>query len=257
MQIDWLTVAAQIVNFLVLVWLLQRFLYGPITRAMERREHRIAERLRQADQKREEADSEAHAYREKQKELEQHRERLLTEAQEEAERERKALERTAREVVEQRRQEWLQQVEDQRAEFLRDLRQRSTEHFYTLARRALADLADAQLEEQIVRVFIEKLAALDRDTKNKITAEGRRADSLVTVRSRFEIPANEKRQITKAIHDEILDGAEVAYGQSPEITCGLELKAGGQTVSWSLDSYFDNLESQIKRDMGAPPPSFG
>ena len=41
MQIDWLTVAAQIVNFLVLVWLLQRFLYKPITNAMHRREERI------------------------------------------------------------------------------------------------------------------------------------------------------------------------------------------------------------------------
>ena len=38
MQIDWLTVAAQIVNFLVLVWLLQRFLYRPITDAMARRD---------------------------------------------------------------------------------------------------------------------------------------------------------------------------------------------------------------------------
>ena len=48
MQIDWLTVAAQIVNFLVLVWLLQRFLYGPITRAMARRETRIEDRLADA-----------------------------------------------------------------------------------------------------------------------------------------------------------------------------------------------------------------
>ena len=37
MQIDWITVAAQIVNFLVLVWILQRLLYRPVTRAMARR----------------------------------------------------------------------------------------------------------------------------------------------------------------------------------------------------------------------------
>ena len=49
MQIDWITVAAQIVNFLILVWLLQHFLYGPITRAMQRREQRIAERERSID----------------------------------------------------------------------------------------------------------------------------------------------------------------------------------------------------------------
>jgi len=43
-QIDWLTVAAQITNFLVLVWLLHRFLYQPITNAMEQRQAQIEKR---------------------------------------------------------------------------------------------------------------------------------------------------------------------------------------------------------------------
>ena len=59
MQIDWLTVAAQIVNFLVLIWLLQRFLYRPITNAMARREARIEERLSDARTRRKEAEEEA------------------------------------------------------------------------------------------------------------------------------------------------------------------------------------------------------
>ena len=37
MQIDWITVSAHIVNFLILVWLLKRFLYRPVIRAMDRR----------------------------------------------------------------------------------------------------------------------------------------------------------------------------------------------------------------------------
>ena len=98
---------------------------------------------------------------------------------------------------------------------------------------------------------------MDKDTRKKIAAGGRKAANIITVRSRFEIPPKEKHQITKAIHDQILDGAEVAYEQSPEISCGLELKAGGQTVSWSLDSYFDSLESQIEKELGALPPSSG
>ena len=257
MQIDWLTVAAQIVNFLVLVWLLQKFLYGPVTRAMARREQRIAQRLHDADRKREEAEGEARVYREKQEEFDGRRERMLAEARHNAEQERKALRQAAREEVGQRKREWLTQVENQRAEFLRDIRQRSTEHFYALARRALGELADAQLEEQIAQVFTGKLATLDEDTRKKIAAEGRKAANLVTVRSRFEMSPKERRQITKAIHDQILHGAEVAYEQSSEVSFGLELKAGGQTVSWNLDSYFDSFESQIEKELGALLPSSG
>ena len=51
MHIDWLTVVAQIVNFLVLVYLLKRFLYGPILQAMDDRQAGIAARLQEADAK--------------------------------------------------------------------------------------------------------------------------------------------------------------------------------------------------------------
>jgi flagellar biosynthesis/type III secretory pathway M-ring protein FliF/YscJ len=52
-QIDWVTVAAQIVNFLVLVWLLQRVLYRPLTRALKEREEEVKRSLREAESARE------------------------------------------------------------------------------------------------------------------------------------------------------------------------------------------------------------
>jgi F-type H+-transporting ATPase subunit b len=253
MQIDWITVAAQIVNFLILAWLLQRFLYGPVTRAMDRRENRIAQRLRDADGKREEAENEARTYREMQAELERCRESLLAEARDKAEQERQALQQTARTEVEQRKQAWLKQVEAQRAEFLRDIRERSTEHFYELARRALGDLADTRLEEQIAAVFVDKLAALDKETKKKIARECSRFENRATVHSRFDLSTSEKSHITKAIHEQIFEHAQVTYEERAGIACGLELKAGGQTVSWSLESYLDELERRIEADIGGSP----
>ena len=45
MLIDWFTVLAQIVNFLILVALMKRFLYGPLIAAIDAREQSIAARL--------------------------------------------------------------------------------------------------------------------------------------------------------------------------------------------------------------------
>jgi F-type H+-transporting ATPase subunit b len=52
MLIDWFTVGAQALNFLILVWLLKRFLYKPILHAIDEREKRIAAELADADAKR-------------------------------------------------------------------------------------------------------------------------------------------------------------------------------------------------------------
>src|ERR1700722_5299506 len=58
MLIDWFTVGAHVLNFLVLMWLLKRFLYQPILRAIDTREKRIAAELADADAKKAEGQKE-------------------------------------------------------------------------------------------------------------------------------------------------------------------------------------------------------
>ena len=49
MLIDWFTVVAQLINFLVLVWLLQRFLFKPVKAIVaKRKEERGATREEKA-----------------------------------------------------------------------------------------------------------------------------------------------------------------------------------------------------------------
>jgi F-type H+-transporting ATPase subunit b len=52
MLIDWFTVVAQVLNFLILVWLLKRFLYRPILNAIDVREKRIAAEVADARRRR-------------------------------------------------------------------------------------------------------------------------------------------------------------------------------------------------------------
>jgi F-type H+-transporting ATPase subunit b len=51
-QIDWVTIVAQIVNFLILVWLLHRVLYRPLSRAIEARGIEVNRRLAEAEEAR-------------------------------------------------------------------------------------------------------------------------------------------------------------------------------------------------------------
>lgn len=255
MQIDWITVAAQIVNFLVLAWLLHRFLYGPITRAMERREQRIAQRLSDAAQRREDAENEVRSYQERRKELDDQREQFLTDARHAAERERNRLLEEARADIEQQKQRWRTDLDQQRAELLRDVRQRARDHFYALARRALGDLADADLEEQMCQVFQKKLATLDVDAKERLAAAGRQNDNGAVVRSGFALSSSAREKISRTIHDAILPGASVAFERYPDVICGIELKMGGQTVSWTLDSYFEALEQLTDDSLGSHAPT--
>ena len=49
MLIDWFTVIAQIINFIVLVWLLKRFLFKPVLKAVEERQTKVSQQISEAE----------------------------------------------------------------------------------------------------------------------------------------------------------------------------------------------------------------
>ncbi|MFW6083626.1 MAG: F0F1 ATP synthase subunit B, partial [Gemmatimonadota bacterium] len=77
MQIDWFTFVAQVLNFLILVLLLRRFLYRPVLRVIEEREEGIRSRVREAEEDREGARRAAAAAREREAEIESERKERL------------------------------------------------------------------------------------------------------------------------------------------------------------------------------------
>ena len=58
MLIDLFTVIAQIINFLILVYLLKRFLFNRIIKIMDDRENQIIDRMQGAEAAKEEAQKE-------------------------------------------------------------------------------------------------------------------------------------------------------------------------------------------------------
>ena len=84
MLIDWFTVGAQIVNFVILVWLLQHFLYKPILNAIDAREKRIAAELADANAKKAEAEKERADFENKNKAFDEQRSALLSKATDDA-----------------------------------------------------------------------------------------------------------------------------------------------------------------------------
>jgi F-type H+-transporting ATPase subunit b len=94
MLIDWFTVGAQVLNFLILVWLLKRFLYKPILNAIDTREKRIATELADADAKKAEAQKEHDEFQSKNKTFDDERSGLLGKATDEAKAEHDRLPRS-------------------------------------------------------------------------------------------------------------------------------------------------------------------
>jgi F-type H+-transporting ATPase subunit b len=247
--IDWFTVTAQIVNFIVLVVLLKYFLYDRIIEAMDRREQNIRNRLQEAESERQEAEQEAESYRKKNEEMDQKRSEMLDQAKEEAEKERKSLTQKAREEVEKVRSRWHESVQKEKNSFLRDLRQLTAKQVYAISRRALQDLADSELEERLVEVFLSELQNMPEEKKRDMMDAIQKEGNSAVVRSGFEIPTKLRRKITEVLHGSLAENAEVTYETIPDMIMGIELKCHGEKMSWSLENYLADLEERAKETL--------
>lgn len=244
MQVDWVTVAAQIVNFLILVWLLQRVLYRPLTRALKAREEEVQRSLREAEAARDGADVEAAAHREALRTLEEEREARLAAVEEEAEALRAEMTETARGELAERRAGWQAQLEDEKASFLDRLRRRAGEAFVTLARHALLEMADEDLVDRIARVFARRLAALDAEEQKHLkSAAGREEAALVL--SSFPLSPEARTLVAGAVGRVLQKDVAVDFREEADLECGIVLAIGSRHIGWTLGEHLDALENDV------------
>lgn len=245
MLIDWFTVAAQVINFLVLVYLLKRFLYGPIIKAMDKREKRIAFRLEEGQKKKEEAEREVERYLKKNRDLDNRREALLSEIKGEADARRKELVSEARNEVEAIRTNWYEAIQREKDAFLQDLRQRAGKQTCAIARRILRDLANVDLEHHIIRVFIERLRNLGKEELGALNESILKSGGRINLRSTFEIPQEMARQIAEVLQNHGADPVDLQLEISSDVICGIELNVHGRKIAWSLEDYLETLEEAL------------
>jgi len=246
MLIDWFTVAAQLVNFLILLALLKWLLFDRIVRAMDQREEKIATRLEEAAGKREEAEERAEELERDRHELDSQRDEILQQAREEAEQRRAEMVREAREEVDRLRKDWRDDLERRQEELVSQLHQRAGKAVQRAARQALTDLADQEVRQAAVRIFLSKLDEIDGEQRETLAKSVEDAESRMIVAAAEELAEDDRRKVAEAIERQWSGDFEVDYETSPELIAGIEVRANGQALGWNLRDYLDQFDTELR-----------
>lgn len=245
MEIDWLITAAQLVNFFVLVWLLRRFLFRPVSDAIERRRTEIADALAEA-MARERAAEEARDT------LEADRAALaasvagrLEEAEAEANRHAADLRAATEEAEDRARTELAVALEEEHASVRAALQVEAGRAGIEIARRVLADLADETLEALLVRRLGVELAR--EETLARMPGDGAVAATLTThwPRRRDEAAATER--LAQDLSRLLGRPATLQLRSEPNAPIGAVLEAEGLHAAWTLDGHLDRIAERFER----------
>jgi F-type H+-transporting ATPase subunit b len=255
MLIDWFTVIAQVLNFLILVWLLKRFLYKPILNAIDAREKKVADELADADAKEAEAQKEKEEFRRKNEEFDQQRVALLSQAKDDAKTERQKLLEDARKEVSDLRVKQQEALRNDKQNLNQAIIYRAQQEVFAIARKVLNDLAGTGLEERTVDLFVQRLRDLEGEEKEQLSSALGTSSSPFLIRTAFELPQAQRDQVKKAIEDTLGIEVQARFETVPEIVSGIELTVNGQKVAWSIEGYLSSLEKNIDELLNEQPKS--
>lgn len=256
MQISWFTVIAQIVNFIVLVWLLKRFLYKPILKAIDEREKKIAGQIKDAEAKDALAKKEQAEFSKKNESFDKKKKELMDKAIAETNEERQKLLESARNEATELRSKLDKSLKEMQENLNLDITQKTQQEVFAIARKTLADLASESLEEQSVNIFIKRLNDLKKEEKKQFVEAFKSGSNLpdgkqdsILIQSAFDLPAKQQTDIKSAVNEILGAKPQFQFKTAPEIISGIELTSNGYKLAWSISEYLNSLQKIISQTL--------
>jgi len=245
MSIDWITVLAQLANFLVLVWLLKRFLYRPILDGIDAREAKITKSMAAAGEAQQKAQAAQADFQQQKKQLMSDQDAMIQKALRDTEGQRDSLLAEARTRLEQEQQDWRKHLERERERFAARLQRAGQETLLELTRKALRDLADETLEQAIVHHVSKRLEPLVDELKKAAAGS---TQAIATTRE--PLPEAAQSQLETDLN-KLLPAMALSFETDADQAPGLILRIGGAHVAWTVDSYTNEFDALLNQRLTA------
>ena len=245
MLIDWFTVIAQVINFLILVWLLKRFLYRPILNAIDAREKRIAAKIADAEAKEAEAQKQHEEYQQKNETFDQQRNARMNDVLEAAKTERAQLLDAARQESDDLRARLQQAIRNEQHSLNEELSRRAREEVFAIARKTLSDLAGTSLEQSMTEIFLGRLRELNDAQMAEVKSAFKTSSDTLLVRTAFKLPAQQRAAIETVIAEIFGKQKPLEFLIVPDLVSGIEISSDGRKIAWSIADYLGSLAKSV------------
>ena len=243
MQIDWFTTGAQIINFLILIWLLKKFLYRPVIIAMETREQNLVMQRQSLATEQAEAEQRKNHYESRLHQLNIEKDTILSEARQQAETDRAEQLQHLVDEIQHKKNQFADEMHKQQQDLGAVISKVIAEKALHISSKILSGLADQPLEQQMVEHFLRHLANLP-DDERALLHKAITQESSVRIITRFPLDETLCQQIRSCL-DKFSTACNIFYEQNEHFVCGIALEAGGRSWEWNIDRYLTELETKL------------
>lgn len=246
MEIDLFTVIAQIINFLVLVWLLKKFLYQKVLDILEERKRLVMKQIAEAEEKAKKAEEMSKSYDKRLKSLEEETEKVLRLTKQEADAEKQAILERARADAEENRMAWIRSLNSEKQAFIDTLTDIVSSKINDLTGTIFRQLTGKELQSQTFNIFLEKIKILESAKIAKLNGLIADGGGLLIITTALPISDDLKEVFQQQLRENGVVFSGVRFQLEESLILGAEIRAGSMLVSWSVRDYLQDFKEILQ-----------
>ncbi|MBV1757337.1 MAG: hypothetical protein KMY55_05770 [Dethiosulfatibacter sp.] len=244
MNINWFEIIVQIINFFILLFILQKLFYKPVIKVMEERQQGIRDIRDEADLKKKEADELIQEYRSNLKTFEENKAEEMNKAIKEADEKKEKIIESYMKEADAKRESYINEVKEEKEYFLHELRSTLGKSSIIIASKILKTISEEDLTEKIFEVFIKKIESLE---KEKLEEEIKLDGEKIILISSVALSEEQKNRFKNAISEKLDFSIEIDYEIDEHLIMGFELNLESLTVHTNIENYLREAEDSIKK----------
>lgn len=251
MEFSWTTFILEVINFVVLVWILKRFLYQPILNIVEQRRTLVEQTTEDAKILRSEADELQQTYQKRLSDWEREREVAREKLHQEIEVERKRLAQALAVNVEQEREKSKVLAEREAAQLRHHSEEQALRQAGNFTSRLLARIASPEVETKLIEMVLADLDGINEADAVSLRHAWQTGEEPVFISSGYPIEETQKIILQDKLNELLGGQAQANYSQDQHLIAGVRISVGPWVIRASLQdelAFFTKVTDGLTHD---------
>jgi F-type H+-transporting ATPase subunit b len=250
-ELNWSTFILEIINFLILIWILKRFLYKPVMDAIAARRSGIEREMHAASEIEAQAQSLKGQYERRMEDWEREKQSAREQLHAEIDQERTRLNAQLQKTL---------QLEQQKAKVLAEQQEQERQHHYEqlalqnsmrFTSKLLGELAGAELEARLLERLLRQLQALPATQRDRLNQALSSGDLSAQVLTAFPLSDSQREQLQQALQGLSQHPLRCSFGRDTNLLAGARIELGPWLLQANLQ---DELQAFAEFEHNSPLP---
>lgn len=234
MELNWSTFLLEIINFLVLVWILKRFLYQPVLNVISRRRATIENQLAEAKQLHADSDALKKQYEHRLADWEQERQKAMDKLMHELEEKRlHQMDELKAELAQEEEKNRVARSQQDK-QLMREIELRALQQGAEFASRLLAEASGPELENRLFGLLLDGLSLIPADQSSNLSNKWGDSPEHILVTSAYPLTDEKQHKLENALTEATSLSAPVHYEQDAKLLAGLNITIGAWVLQLNV-----------------------